>query len=232
MYVMQEAAEADSEMDYLISSLSSDSDSSTQMCSSDVSMLDAAHLSDDGEIFPNPAPELLQTYLEVLTALHTSRYLQDREEISKTSINMTKLLNEYKYSRPAIFRQYLRVSPCCFDALLAAISNDPVFSNNSNNEQLPIETQLAVALYRFGHYGNGASILEVALWASIGYGSVDLVTRRVIRAVCSADFRQHVMRWPNEAEVHRARDWVQARSCAAWRGGWLMVDGTLVPLFQ
>jgi hypothetical protein len=116
----------------------------------------ALDVSDSEEIFPNPSQELSQTYLEVLTAT------QDRVEISKTSVKMETLLRDYKYTRPAIFRQYLRISPFCFDALVARITDDPVFSNNSNNSQLPVETQLAVALYRFGHYGNGASILEVA----------------------------------------------------------------------
>ena len=29
-----------------------------------------------------------------------------------------------------------------------------------------------------------------------------------------------------------AKDWVEKQSCLAWRNGWLMVDGTLVPLFR
>jgi len=29
-----------------------------------------------------------------------------------------------------------------------------------------------------------------------------------------------------------AKDWVEKQSCPAWRNGWLMVDGTLVPLFR
>lgn len=29
-----------------------------------------------------------------------------------------------------------------------------------------------------------------------------------------------------------AKEWVEDKSCPAWRNGWLMVDGTLVPLFR
>jgi len=40
------------------------------------------------------------------------------------------------------------------------------------------------------------------------------------------------MPWPNPEEIERAKSWVESNSCPAWRDGWCMVDGTLVPLFQ
>lgn len=42
------------------------------------------------------------------------------------------------------------------------IKEDPVFQNQSRNPQAPIEYQLMVALYRFGHHGNGGSAKAVA----------------------------------------------------------------------
>ncbi|KAG2350051.1 hypothetical protein BDR05DRAFT_833981, partial [Suillus weaverae] len=30
----------------------------------------------------------------------------------------------------------------------------------------------------------------------------------------------------------QAKEWVEEASCPAWQHGWLMVDGTLVPLYQ
>ena len=56
--------------------------------------------------------------------------------------------------------------------------------NLSNNPQMPIEEHLAIALFRFGHYGNAASTLKVALWAGVGFGTVPLVTNRVLKATC------------------------------------------------
>jgi hypothetical protein len=66
----------------------------------------------------------------------------------------------------------LHITPQCFDDLVTTIKDDPVFHNNSNNPQMPV----AIALYHFGHYGNAASQMKVALWAGVGYGTVSLVT--------------------------------------------------------
>jgi hypothetical protein len=72
----------------------------------------------------------------------------------------------------------LHLSPNSFDWIVEQISDDPVFSNNSPNGQLPIDEQLAIALYRFGHDGNAASLQHIANWAGVGKGTVTLVTRR------------------------------------------------------
>ncbi|ESK82493.1 hypothetical protein Moror_8526 [Moniliophthora roreri MCA 2997] len=63
-----------------------------------------------------------------------------------------------------------------FDKLVEAISWNPVFHNKSNVPQSPVDHQIAVALYQFGHYGNAASTIKIALWAGIGFGTVELVT--------------------------------------------------------
>jgi hypothetical protein len=52
-----------------------------------------------------------------------------------------------------------------------------MFHNNSNNPQMPVDEQLAIALFCFGHYGNGVSTMKVALWAGVGFGTVSLVTK-------------------------------------------------------
>ena len=86
-------------------------------------------------------------------------------------------------------------------------------------------------MYRFGHFGNASSTSDVAQWAGVGYGTVDRCTRRVIRAICDDDFRKIAIRWPTETEKEAAKEWVESMSCEAWRNGYLMVDGTLAPLF-
>lgn len=114
---------------------------------------------------------------------------------------------------------------------MAAICHDPIFHNNSQNEQHPVDEQLAFTLYRFGHFGNAAGTLKVALWAGIGYGTVDQVTNRVMVAVCREEFHRATLHWPDGEEKEAVKEWVEANFCLAWRYGWLMVDGTLVPLF-
>ncbi|VDB88565.1 unnamed protein product [Peniophora sp. CBMAI 1063] len=122
--------------------------------------------------------------------------------------------------------------PATFDALVDAIRNDSVFKNNSHNKQTKVEYQVAIALYRLGHYGNAASTLKVALHFGISYGSVLKFTDRVLAAVCSDRFRASTVQWASADAKEVAMEWVESRSCPAWRKGWLMVDGTLVPLFQ
>jgi hypothetical protein len=97
---------------------------------------------------------------------------------------------------------------------------------------MPVEDQLAIALYRFGHNGNAASLQSVANWAGVGKGTVTLCTRRVMVAVLRPTFMREAVRFPTEAEKDDAKAWVAAHSCQAWRHGWCLVDGTLIPLAE
>ncbi|KIJ48108.1 hypothetical protein M422DRAFT_248289 [Sphaerobolus stellatus SS14] len=168
--------------------------------------------SDDGKDIP--APQLSEVYLEILRELHSSRYLQQRISILKTPQQLWLPLNVYKKDHPELFRSYLWISPATFDIL-----------------QIPVDQQLAVTLFRFGHYGNAATLQKVGLWAGFGYGTVDLCTKRIMAAICDARFRWAVMQWPTEKQKEDAKAWIESRSCPSWRDGWLMVDGTLVSLF-
>jgi hypothetical protein len=172
-----------------------------------------------------------QRILSALQAVISQRYLRPRRTICKSEGNMKLLLEHWKTEYPDIFRSYVRISPDCFDALLAAIKDEDVFHNNSQNEQMPVAEQLAIALYRFGHFGNAASITKTALFFGVGFGTVDNITKRVMTAVCRDRFRKTVMRWPDAESKENAKGWVEAMACPGWRDGWLMVDGTLVPLF-
>jgi hypothetical protein len=169
--------------------------------------------------------------LHALGVLYSRRYLADRQPINKSGENLRLLLTDWKYTRPQIFRAHVRMTPECFDLLLAALHTDPVFQNNSNLPQIPVEKQLAIALYRFGHYGNAISTSMVGLWAGIGFGTVRLVTNWVLTAICREEFRRAAIYWPTEAEREEAKQWVEDNSCPAWRNGWAMVDGTLIPLY-
>ncbi|KAF8580684.1 hypothetical protein K439DRAFT_1237987, partial [Ramaria rubella] len=118
-----------------------------------------------------------------------------------------------KTNHPTLFRSLLHISPRTFDALFSKIEHHPVFQNNSDNQQIPVDHQLAVVLYRFGHFGNAATLQKVGLWAGLGYGTVDKCTRQVMQAVCDENFRKVVMRWPNDNQKEDARNWVESRSC-------------------
>ena len=51
--------------------------------------------------------------------------------------------------------------------LLNMIKEDLVFSNNSTVSQLPVEKQLAITLFWFGHNRNAASVEAIAQWAGV-----------------------------------------------------------------
>src|SRR5467141_4751535 len=59
---------------------------------------------------------------------------------------------------------------------------------------------------------------------------VHLVTCQVMTAVLHPEFRKLAVHFPTPSEKEKAKDWVQAHSCKAWRRGWCFVDGTLFPL--
>lgn len=105
-----------------------------------------------------------------------------------------------------------------------------MFSNNSNNVQIPAEEQVAITLYRFGHSGNTASQAAVARWAGAGKCSAQLHTKQVMTVVLRWLFMEEAVQLPNDKEREEAEQWVERNSCRAWRDGWLFVDGTLVLL--
>lgn len=78
----------------------------------------------------------------------------------------------WEYAQSRRFVDMLRVSPEVFDVILTLIGDHPVFHNNSDNPQAPVQTQLASTLYRMGRFGNGASLKDVARVCGISEGSV------------------------------------------------------------
>ncbi|KAF5195667.1 hypothetical protein FRX31_014745 [Thalictrum thalictroides] len=87
--------------------------------------------------------------------------------------------------------------------------------------------QLAVALERFGSYGNGASLGRIARTYGIGEGTVHTYTKRVITAVRA--LRGKYIAWP-DADRRRQTSAVMSRE--GFNGCVGFVDGTTIPLFQ
>ncbi|KAF7351923.1 DDE Tnp4 domain-containing protein [Mycena venus] len=82
-----------------------------------------------------------------------------------------------------------------------------------------------------GHY-LGSGLQKVANWAGVGKGTITVVTRRVMTAILDPGFMTEAVRMPTPSEKEKAKAWIEAHSCRAWRDGWCMVDGTLVALFD
>ena len=234
VYLAQLVAEAEAQLgdigsdsehsefdDLLLSSSDSDSDDGESKSSSSSS----SSSSED-----EPIPTTSDILFDSMGHLYACRYQVDREEIVKDQTQLHILLHIHKLARPEIFQSYLRIDPNCFDDLLAVIWDDSVFHNNSNNPQMPVAEQLAITLYQFGHYGNAVSTMKIALWAGVGYSTISLVTNRVLQAICSDRFWKSALWWPSDNAKATAKNWVVEASCLDWEDGWLMVDGTLVPL--
>jgi hypothetical protein len=186
---------------------------------------------DDGNEDDVSAPRSRHTWVRgEIEAMYAHRYEMAGDTLPRGPAYLPHVLTTLKQERPDHFRDALRVSPTTFDIIVNRIEHDPVFTNNSTSAQMPIETQLAIALYRFGHDGDAASMQNVANWAGISKGIVHIITRRVMTAILRPEFTQTAVRFPTSAEKKEAKKWVQAHSCRAWRDGWCFVDGTLVPL--
>lgn len=196
---------------------------------------DEADLEDEtGELPPSHArwARLSQWVQAEVEAMYTHRYEVPRDPIPRGPSYLQHTLLTLKSAREDLFREQLRVTPETFDAIVEKISNDCVFQNDSQHPQMPVEQQLAIVLFRFGHDGNASGLQVVANWAGVGKGTVSLVTRRVITAILRPSFMRKGVRFPTPAEKEQAKRWVHKHSCKAWRGGWCLVDGTLVPLYE
>jgi len=117
-----------------------------------------------------------------------------------------------------------------FQVLLDLIEGHPVFSNNSNNPQAPVQTQLAVTLYQLGWYGNGASVLDIARHAGISEGAVELFMKRCFDAIKSLHDTFVCLPTAEEKEIEKL--WIddQLKFRGTWREGWVIYDGTIVVL--
>src|SRR5258708_6871461 len=148
-------------------------------------------------------------------------------EVSKCS-QLGLVITCYKEDDAPCFCQNLHVSPHTFNVLVSLIQDSPRFQNDSQNEQMPVPSQLAIALFHFGHFGSDASVDAVAQWAGCSAGAVINSTCCIIKAFLL--LHDQAIRWPNADEKQEASDWVESMSCHAWRPSFCMVDGTLIPL--
>lgn len=166
--------------------------------------------------------------IELLESILKTRVISPNE-VAKCS-QLILVLVDFKNNDYKWFQRNLCVSPATFDKLVIRIEGHSIFQNNSNMKQFPVQVQLAVTLYRFGHNGNAASVSGVAQWASISEGAVVKYTQHVIVAFLA--LHDTTIRWPSEEDKDEAKEWVEHTSCIVRCEGYCMVDGTLIPLFE
>jgi hypothetical protein len=109
--------------------------------------------------------------------MYSQQYEQPHNEpISQPTPQMPHVLKVLKVKFPDQFWEILQVNPATFNKIVDNIKNDLIFFNNSNNPQIPMEQQLVITLYHFGHDGNAASQAAVGCWTGGGNGSLLLHT--------------------------------------------------------
>src|SRR5258708_5001700 len=91
--------------------------------------------------------------------------------VSKCS-QLGLVLTCYNEDDAPCFHQNLHISPHTFDVLVSLIQDSPHFHNNSQNEQMSVPSQLAIALFHFSHIGSAASVDAIAQWAGCSAGAV------------------------------------------------------------
>jgi hypothetical protein len=141
------------------------------------------------------------------------------------------LLDDFADSRPHLFRKKLRVNPEIFDDILDQISDHHIFTNHSNNPQLPVALQLAIFLNRAGHYGNAISPEDVGQWAGVSVGSVINCTNRVMVALLGQHDTFISFPTTDSEDAELARRYSESKTCSEWRNGILALDGTAIDLY-
>ena len=158
----------------------------------------------------------------------TTRVLRKNPAIQKAS--QLYLLEHWHNGNLDQYRKRIHVDPDIFDDIVNKIHNHNIFHNNSNVPQALVEVQLAIFLFRAGHYRNAASPEAIGHWARVSPGMVVNCTNRVMVALLS--LHDKCVHLPTAKEKESAKAWVAEQVCPEWSDGYIMVDGTKFSLFQ
>lgn len=186
---------------------------------------------------PEMATPAFAEFIDAVRALHDeaqkSRVLDTRPKLIRAL--QLHLLPEWEMYAPEKFRQKLHVPPVVFERLVACLKPHPIFYNNSHNPQLPIAIQLVIFLNGVGHYGNAATMEDLAEWAGVSIGTVYNCFKQVMIAILRHhDNKIHFdpLDHKDQEEWKRSQQWVEGKMCREWRRGFLCVDSTPFNLFQ
>lgn len=166
-----------------------------------------------------------ETPEQLLEFVYATRYLEPRVSVPKSRDWSMNILPQYDEMR---FRQTLRVSRDAFDFVLQSVKSHPAFHSNALNKQLPVELQLQIALFRFGRFGNAASLKDIERTFGVSEGTIVNATRRVMDAILSLEDKY--LRWYTAEESadmkQRIRQKVGFRHCLGF------LDGTTIVLAE
>jgi hypothetical protein len=125
------------------------------------------------------------------------------------------------------FWQLFRTNLTSFMSLLEMIHTSQVFQNKSQNPQRDPAVQLAVGLCLLDSNVNGSSIQRLQNLFSVGHGTIDLYTKKIIKAILP--LYNQLLTWRTKEE------WIensQVMQEEGFPGCVSFVDGTTIPLSQ
>ena len=161
----------------------------------------------------------------VVSALQRTRYIEPRVGIPKAIDWSTRVLPFLADDR---FRSVVRVDRDTFRTILHEIRDHPVFQNNSNQPQRPIEEQLVITLARLGGNGTRSGHMTMASLFGVSEGHIENCNQRVVEAIYS--LRHKYIKWPSPAE--RIRESQENETRQGFRGVVGKVDGSDIVLSQ
>ncbi|KFH62938.1 hypothetical protein MVEG_10976 [Podila verticillata NRRL 6337] len=162
--------------------------------------------------------------MEEMVLAESCRYLQRPGMYRKQVVNNLESLQTMTEHE---CRSNLRMSWASFDRLLLMIADHEVFQSHSNRKQEPVAVQLALALDRLGHYGNGMNFICLSTLWHRSEGSCINFTNRVVTAILSLS--DQFAAWPS-TEYHASHSEFMSRK--GFSGCVGFVDGTTIPLFK
>lgn len=120
----------------------------------------------------------------------------------------------------------IRVGRPTFDRLVHLLEQNPIFRSTGKRPQRAVRYQLACFLLRYGT--RGANPLQAAHKLAIGFGTVFLYCRRVVRAL--RELGIHVVSWGDDERRQETSEYIMDAygfpDCVG------MLDGTLIRLTQ
>ncbi|KIK12172.1 hypothetical protein PISMIDRAFT_121349, partial [Pisolithus microcarpus 441] len=130
----------------------------------------------------------------------------------------------------------LCIDPNVFSSIVCWIKNHPIFYDNLNNPQLPVEIQLAIFLNSAGHYGNAVMTEDAAEWVGVCVGMV----YNCFWCIMIATLQHHdncihfdPLEGNDQEEHEHVKQWVEDQmGIPEWQHGFLCIDGSPLNLFQ
>ncbi|CAO3565321.1 unnamed protein product [Mortierella alpina] len=140
------------------------------------------------------------TTADMRAVAETTRYFASRKAAQdRVGDTFDNIYNDIRKADEKEYVDFVRMSKTAFNNLVTSVlPQHPVFKNQSNNGQESIEKQLAITLWRMGHFGKDAGVAEASKIFGLSEGTIVKCTQRCLEAF--KDIASDVISWPSQGE--------------------------------